>query len=574
MANANLSWILTKGPMTTAHGYYGAAKLQDGRVLAISGDSNGGLTPVTDVYNPASGTWSQTGAVNQPRYGFYDAVTLNSGKVLIAGGTDATASTDYASAELYDPSTGKWGYTGSLNTARRNPVVVKLQDGRVLVASGANGPPDGNRFLFTSEIYNPATGQFTYTTGNLPLAREGGDSGVLLHDGRVMMLGGEGPWLTFSPEVELYNPASDTWSETGNLPHGISGGSLVVLQDGRVMLIGGDYNGSALAEVELYDPATGTWSAAAPLHHARDAADSILLPNGKVLVAGGSDGNGNAVLASEIYDPSANSWIDDALLQHMHVRARMIQLDSGELLMAGGYDSNGPTTASELYTSTPGGTWITPSDGFSVQAGTTLQLSANASPAQSGSSIQHVDFAVNWDGTWHTVCTTTSSSNTFGCNWNLEANGIPVPNGAIQLQFTAYDSSGTSFLSLTLQGTITPPQVQQSSGLYNWAGYAVTGSKYTDVKGSWVQPAIITCGKKETSLAAFWVGLDGVSPGTLEQIGTAAACKNGKISYYAWYEMVPDNPVTIFTGLQSGDNIQAEVSYQGNDQFKLSITIV
>jgi len=124
--------------------------------------------------------------------------------------------------------------------------------------------------------------------------------------------------------------------------------------------------------------------------------------------------------------------------------------------------SNGKTLIEHYAPSTPpapSGTWISPSDGFSVQAGSSLQLGANASPAQANSAIQHVDFAVNWNGAWHTICTTISSSNTFGCNWNLEANGSPVPIGAIQLQFTVYDSSGTTFLSPTLQGTITPQPV-------------------------------------------------------------------------------------------------------------------
>jgi streptogramin lyase len=235
-------------------------------------------------------------------------------------------------------------------------------------------------------------------------------------------------------------------------------------------------------------------------------------------------------------------------------------------------ETTGQTAQAPFTIPSPSGTWITPDDGFSVQAGTTLHLSANAYPALANSSIQHVDFAADWNGSWQTVCTTTSSSNIFECYWNLtDANGTPIPNGGLQVEFTIYDSSGTSTLSPVLQGTITPPQVQQqTSG--NWAGYVVTGKQYTDVKGSWVEPAI-TCGSKETSNVSFWVGLDGSSSKTVEQIGTSAICKNGKAIYFVWYEMYPDKPIMIFTGLQPGDHAQAEVSYQGNDNFKLSITL-
>src|ERR1022692_1962666 len=45
----------------------------------------------------------------------------------------------------------------------------------------------------------------------------------------------------------------------------------------------------------------------------------------------------------------------------------------------------------------------------------------------------------------------------------------------------------------------------------NWSGYAVTGSNFTTAKGSWIEPAI-TCNKKtDTELAAFRVGMMGIT---------------------------------------------------------------
>jgi peptidase A4-like protein len=85
----------------------------------------------------------------------------------------------------------------------------------------------------------------------------------------------------------------------------------------------------------------------------------------------------------------------------------------------------------------------------------------------------------------------------------------------------------------------------------NWSGYVVTGSgtSYTSVTGTWSQPAV-ACGPSEAGAAsAFWVGLGGyyTSSPALEQIGTSADCDSltGKPSYYAWYELVPSNSVTI-----------------------------
>ena len=43
--------------------------------------------------------------------------------------------------------------------------------------------------------------------------------------------------------------------------------------------------------------------------------------------------------------------------------------------------------------------------------------------------------------------------------------------------------------------------------------------------------------------SAFWVGLDGYSSTSVEQLGTDSDCVSGKPSYYAWYEMYPNPSV-------------------------------
>src|SRR5579864_69516 len=102
----------------------------------------------------------------------------------------------------------------------------------------------------------------------------------------------------------------------------------------------------------------------------------------------------------------------------------------------------------------------------------------------------------------------------------------------------------------------------------NWAGYAVSGSTFTDVKGTWVQPAV-TCPTVGSTHAAFWVGLGGftddMDTGGLEQTGTEADCEDGQASYNAWYEILPDASVTVPVDVSAGDTISAEVSIDGAD---------
>ena len=112
----------------------------------------------------------------------------------------------------------------------------------------------------------------------------------------------------------------------------------------------------------------------------------------------------------------------------------------------------------------------------------------------------------------------------------------------------------------------------------NWAGYAVTGvgstattastsMSFTDVTGTWIQPAA-TCTPGQTTSAAIWVGLGGYTVGSnaLEQTGTSADCSSsGKATYYAWYELVPAASVTIKLKIFPGDKITSTVLVRGTD---------
>ncbi len=112
----------------------------------------------------------------------------------------------------------------------------------------------------------------------------------------------------------------------------------------------------------------------------------------------------------------------------------------------------------------------------------------------------------------------------------------------------------------------------------NWAGYVATGPgsttttastsmAYTDVTGQWRQPKA-TCTPGSSTSAAVWVGLGGYSESSnaLEQTGTSADCDtNGRATYYAWYELVPANSVTLRLKIFPGDVITSSVVVNGTD---------
>ena len=104
----------------------------------------------------------------------------------------------------------------------------------------------------------------------------------------------------------------------------------------------------------------------------------------------------------------------------------------------------------------------------------------------------------------------------------------------------------------------------------NWSGYTDTGSNYSTVTGKWTEPAV-SC-TSTTSLAAFWVGIDGFTSSSVEQDGTLAECYGGTAYYYTWWEMYPSNAIQVVGGtLRPGDHISASVVRSGTS-YTLKVT--
>jgi hypothetical protein len=105
----------------------------------------------------------------------------------------------------------------------------------------------------------------------------------------------------------------------------------------------------------------------------------------------------------------------------------------------------------------------------------------------------------------------------------------------------------------------------------NWSGYADTGSSFSQVAASWSEPSA-SCSGRTTSLAAFWVGIDGYSSDSVEQDGTLIECYRGGTYQFSWWEMYPTNAIQVVgESVAAGDSITASVVRSGSS-YTLKVT--
>ena len=462
------------GSMSYARSSHTAASLPDGRVLIVGGNrvsgSLSGMTPTAEIYDPATGNFTLTGALATARAEQATA-TLADGRILVVGGlswADGTTLT-LNSGEIYDPAGAVWNATGTMSTARRAPIALTLQDGRVLVIGGSSA-------IASTEVYDPATNSFT-PTGSMTTGR-GNPAAAVLADGRVLVAGGypatNSPWYS---SAEVWDPATGTWTATGSLTSVRAYATATALSNGKVLVAGG-YNGSTFpTSSELYDPATGTFTQSGTLAVAREGHVAKILPDGNVLISGGTASTWSNESSDEIYDVAAGTWRTTGWMSTARYSHTLSVLPNGNVLIAGG--GPGPLASAELYfpscylaglplaptsanfasggssssvsltvplscgwTITRVPSWMTVTSGLSGTGSTTVSYTIAAMTTTGGRGatprIADMDFPVNQSGVCSpAILSATSASFTasagsgsvnvsegFGCSWAVT--GVPA----------------------------------------------------------------------------------------------------------------------------------------------------
>ena len=348
------------GSMHSARSGHTATLLKDGRVLIVGG----GGDDTVELFDPTSAAFSFTGSLIAGR-SRASATLLSDGRVLIAGGLGLTAGPDGSlpvldTAEIYDPSTGKFSATGNMQQARWNHVATLLNDGRVLITGGRKGHLCSTA---SAELFDPTTG--TFSSVGFPLSERVGHTGTLLATGEVLVTGG---WNGCAPDssddppwdplfAELFEPTSKSFRGSGNMSTTRIGHSAVRLPDGKVLVLGGvpvvqNLHAQPInpAHAELYDPTAHIFSPVAGLTISHESYTATLLSSGMVLIAGGRDSAGNVTSEAQLLNTSTAGLTAKRSLRIPRVGHTATLLQDGRVLVTGGTDANGNELASaELY---------------------------------------------------------------------------------------------------------------------------------------------------------------------------------------------------------------------------------
>jgi hypothetical protein len=356
--------------LSTARAYHTETRLPNGKVLLVGGrGASSTFLDSADLYDPASGLINPTAGAMATRRVSHTATLLQNGKVLIVGGF-ISSTNGTSTAELFDPATRTFATTGSLTRARGTHTATLLPNGEVLIVGGFSGSRNtiGN-YPATAEIYNPASGTFR-DTGSLNTVRgvhratavyrtafpaAAPEASAAALEDRVLISGGYNA-SGFPTSLEWYLVNSGTFATLSVAMANIRAlHTAELLPNGKVLLAGGQTSSSlpsGTAAAELYDVAANTIGPTGSLAEGRGGQTSTLV-NGKVIVGGGVTLSGFSILTRnsvESYDPATGLFTTLAppmtAIRALHTATL---LGNGKILITGGAYASG---FSDLYRDT------------------------------------------------------------------------------------------------------------------------------------------------------------------------------------------------------------------------------
>jgi len=249
---------------------------------------------------PAPSPWSVGVPMLTPRFGM--SVAEVAGVIYTIGG-NATPSDPYPGGpttnvvEAFDVGTATWSTKASLPINREYSMTA-VHNGRIYVFGGWLANLSSDRRTY---VYDPASNSWTQST-DAPGPMYGG---IAAEIGGSIYVTTSGCCGALQGGFYHFDPPSERWTQLPLMPraHNFPAGGGVI--DGKLYIVGGEGAGTAL---DVYDPATGSWSMKRALPVARQHGASVVHGGKLYLFGGGSAITGTPILDVDVYDPQTDSW--------------------------------------------------------------------------------------------------------------------------------------------------------------------------------------------------------------------------------------------------------------------------
>jgi N-acetylneuraminic acid mutarotase len=254
-----------------------------GRLFVIGGfDGAGRVLADVSIHDPAAGTWTAGAPLPTPLHHVNAAVV--GARIWIVGALERTSFAATGATLVYDPAVDRWEERAPMPPAAARGASMTAAIGTTIYVAG--GLRDGG-LVGDFSAYDTEQGTWTELPP-LPGPRDHGGGAAV--NGLFYAVGGRaGTIPAHLARVDAFDPASRTWSPRRPLPTSRAGAAVGVL-DGRIVVAGGEGNpaaaGGVFAEVEVYDPASDTWSAAPAMRTPRHGTGAASI-GGALLVPGG-----------------------------------------------------------------------------------------------------------------------------------------------------------------------------------------------------------------------------------------------------------------------------------------------
>jgi hypothetical protein len=180
------------------------------QTLICGGNFGAGIdTSTCEIYDGTS--FQFVGSLPVP-VSDHTATLLKDGTVLVTGGFSNANAVNSAAIFVQFFGGGFWQSVGPLNVARGHHTATLLPDGTVLIAGGDDG--QGGHQFASAEIYNPSTQTF-HLIAPMPNTHSWHTATPFLFTpGKILIAGGSA-----SLADDVYNASTQTWSTLGKEKH-------------------------------------------------------------------------------------------------------------------------------------------------------------------------------------------------------------------------------------------------------------------------------------------------------------------------------------------------------------------